>query len=228
MEISLAQKAIALALAGSWQEASEINLKILQDNPNDTDALNRLAKAYFELGLNSKAKASAERAIKLDPGNAIAQKCLEKLRSAKNSTKGHALGVAPDSFLEESGKTKLVALLHPGEGSLLSALDPGEEVKIDSHAHRVTIVTEDNKYLGRLPDDLSARLRNLIKSGNKYQVLVKSADPKEVVVFIREVERGKNVSSILSFPIEKIDYVSFTPPELVHKDTPEIEETEED
>jgi hypothetical protein len=48
------------------------------------------------------------------------------------------------------------------------------------------------------------------------------------VVFIREVERGKNVSSILSFPIEKIDYVSFTPPELVHKDTPEIEETEED
>jgi hypothetical protein len=114
-----------------------------------------------------------------------------------------------------------------GESKIFANLDPGEEVKLFSYAHKVSINTLDGKYIGCLPDDLAARLRNLVKSGNKYQVLMKSVDPKEVKVFIRELEKGPKVQDIPSFPTEKIDYVSFTPPELVHQDTPDTLNTEE-
>jgi len=227
MEISLAQKAISLALAGNWTEAVKVNREILKKNQADTDALNRLSKAHAELGEILKAKATALKVMAIDPTNSIAQKCLEKWRSVKNVSQNNASTISVDSFLEESGKTKLVSLLNLGDSKLFLNLDPGREVKINPYAHKISVVTHDDKYIGRFPDDLSARLRNLIKSGNKYQVLIKSIKPTSVVVFIREVLRGKSVQNTLSFPVEKMDYVSFTPPELVHKDTPEIEMTDE-
>jgi hypothetical protein len=106
-------------------------------------------------------------------------------------------------------------------------LDPGEEVKLAAYSHRVSVTTCDGKYIGRLPDDISARLKYLIKGGNKYQALVKSVSPKEISVFVRELEKGPRMEGSPSFPPEKIDYVSFTPPELVHTDTPNVETTEE-
>ncbi len=227
MEKSLAQKAINLALAGEWREAVKVNLEILKKNSTDTEALNRLAKAYAELGEIQKAKTITAKVIRIDPTNTIAQKCLEKWKSFKNIGQNGTQSISVDSFLEESGKTKIVGLLNLGDSKLFVSLDPGREVKINPYAHRISVVTHDDKYIGRLPDDLSARLRNLIKAGNKYQILIKSIEPKEVVVFIRELTRGKTVQNILSFPAEKMDYVSFTPPELVHRDTPEIEMVDE-
>lgn len=227
MEVSLAQRAVSLALSGDWQEAVKVNLEILKDSPKDVDALNRLARAYSEIGNIVKAKATAGKALKIDPQNSIAQRCLDKWKAYKKNGSQTKSSISIDAFLEESGKTKIISLLNLGELKSFANLDPGEEVKIDSHAHRISIVSSDGKYIGRLPDDLSARLRKLIKSGNKYQVLIKSVEPKEVIVFIRELSKDPSVKNILSFPPEKIDYVTFTPPELVHKDTPAVETTEE-
>ena len=50
MEMSLAQKAINLAISGEWNEAIKVNLQILSLSPDDVDSLNRLAKAYAEIG----------------------------------------------------------------------------------------------------------------------------------------------------------------------------------
>ena len=55
------------------------------------------------------------------------------------------------------------------------------------------------------------------KIGNKYQTLIKSIQPDEVKVFIREAERSPKLKDIATFSTEKVDYASFTPPELVHK-----------
>lgn len=231
MDISASQIAINLALSGNWSEAVKTNLEIISDSPEDTDAINRLARAYSELGKISEAREATKRVLKIDPFNPIALKCTEKWKSAGNHG-AHASGpVSTETFLEEPGKTKLVTLLNPGEDKIFANLDPGEEVRLFSHTHKVSINTLDGKYIGRLPDDLAARLRNLIKAGNKYQVLMKSVDPKEIKVFIRELEKGPNAPDTPSFSTEKIDYVSFTPPELIHKDppeTPNLEETSED
>jgi hypothetical protein len=56
-----------------------------------------------------------------------------------------------------------------------------------------------------------------MKHGNKYSVHIKSTAKEEVKVFIREIKRAEKLIDIPSFSSEKIDYISFTPPELVHK-----------
>jgi tetratricopeptide (TPR) repeat protein len=217
MNIDLSQKAVNAALSGNWERAEEMNRQILNVTPNDVDALNRLAKAYYELSDIKKAKLIANKVVKIDPFNKIALKSLEKWNKLKGgSTKGK-ITTSPSAFLEEPGKTKIVTLLHPGSSKAIANLDAGERVKLNDHGHRMSISTIDSKYLGKLPDDISARLKKLIGFGNEYEVFVKSADKKEVKVFIRETKRAKQLSDMPSFTGEKIDYISFTPPELVHE-----------
>ena len=227
MDTSASQTSINLALSGNWSEAVKVNLEIISDNPEDTEAINRLARAYWELGKISEAREATRKVLKIDPVNPIALKCIEKWKSSGGSDTHFSGPTSAENFLEDPGKTKLVTLLNLGDNKIFANLDPGEEVRIFSHAHKVSINTPDGKYIGRLPDDLAARLRNLIKAGNKYQVLMKSVDPKEITVFIRELGKGPKAPDIPSFPTEKIDYVSFTPPELIHKDSPETPNLEE-
>lgn len=213
----LAQQAIDSALSCDWQKAVSLNKEIIKENPRDVDALNRLARAQAELGDYKKAKETAQKVLKIDPFNSIALKALSKW---KNLNKGKTQPSAPTKayiFLEEPGKTKIVSLLHLGCVGVLANLDAGDEVILNTHSHRVSVTTHDAKYIGRLPDNLSANLRKLIKMGNTYRTFIKSITCSEVKVFIRETKRSPKLTDIPSFSSEKIDYISFTPPELVHK-----------
>lgn len=214
-----AQEAIVCALKGEWERAIDINEGILSREPEDISALNRLARAHSELGNFKKAKSTAKKVLKIDPFNTIAKKCLQKWNSADGNLNGqlHKTQTNPKTFLEEPGKTKITHLLHLGDNKTLGVLDTGDELILNAFQHRVSVTTHDGNYIGRLTDDLSARLRKLIKNGNKYDVLVKSVEPGSVKVFIRETSRAPKHSDTPSFPPEKIDYVSFTPPELVHQ-----------
>lgn len=216
MHQDLSQKAVSAALSGDWEKAEELNKSIIKTTPNDVDALNRLAKAYAELGDINKAKKTALQVVKIDPFNKIALKSLDKWKRLRGQDTKKYLTTNPSAFLEEPGKTKIVTLLHPGSSRTIAALDAGDKVKLNDHGHRMSISTFDAKYLGKLPDDLSARLKKLIGFGNEYEVFIKSASKKEIKVFIRETKRSDRLIDIPSFTGEKIDYISFTPPELVH------------
>ena len=52
----LSRDAIALALKGEWERASEVNRAILELFADDVEAMNRLGKAYMELGRYVEAK----------------------------------------------------------------------------------------------------------------------------------------------------------------------------
>lgn len=217
MNTNLAQKAVSLALSGNWQEAKKVNRQILKDNRADIDALNRLARCFAELGDIEKARRTAKKVLKLDPFNPIATKSLKKWKGLK---KGETITSGPfsgDTFLEEPGKTKIISLIHLGDPKTLAIIDSGDEVKLNPRSHRISVSIQDGKYIGRLPDDISARLRKLTKYGNQYQAFIKSTDAEEVKVFIKEIHRSEKLADIPSFSTEKIDYISFTPPELVHK-----------
>lgn len=217
MELDLAQKAVNAALSGNWKEAVKLNRDILKKDPKDTQALNRMARAYAELGNFVRAKNLSKKVVKLDPFNSIAQKALKKYGRGQSGKGFLPTTASAEAFLEEPGKTKLISLLYLGGPSLILKLDCGDEVKFSIGAHRLSVITLDGKYIGRLSDDLSARLRRFMKQGNVYNVLIKSADPEEVRVFIREIKRVEVLSDTPSFPPEKVEYVSFTPPELVSK-----------
>ena len=217
MDLTLAQKAVSFALSSKWIEAKNTNLEILKDSSDDVDALNRLARCYAELGDLEKAKKTSKKLLALDPMNSIATRCIEKWNVLEKGDIHISSPISAEAFLEEPGKTKLVPLLNLGDGKTLAKLASGNEVNISAHTHRVSVITKDRKYVGRLPDDVSAKLRTLIKLGNKYYALIKSIDEHEVRVFIREIEKGIKAGALSSFTSEKLDYVSFTPPELVHK-----------
>ncbi len=224
MKYNLAQKAVNQAIAGNWEEALTINKSILKKNAKDVDALNRLARAYAELGQLQKARTTAKKVLKIDAFNTIATKSIKKWRGLK---RGDTLISGPSSaqaFLEEPGKTKIVSLIHLGDAKLIAKLDSGDAVKLSPLSHRVSILSQGGKYIGRLADDLSARLKKLMGYGNEYQAFIKSSDEKEVKIFIRETKRAKKLADIPSFSTEKIDYISFAPPELVHKKEEIIQE----
>ena len=201
----LAQKSITLALEGSWKEAIKVNKEILEGNPSDTDTLNRLAKAYFENGNSAKAKKVCQKIIKLDPFNSIALKNFVKWKGIKEKYPSETKPSNTASFIEESGKTKLVSLLNLGDVKIIGNLNTCDEVVLAAHTHRVSLTTIDGKYIGRLPDDLALRLRRLIFLGNIYQVFIKSIDQKGIRVFIKEIQKSKKTENTLSFPVEKIN-----------------------
>lgn len=215
---NLAQQAISAALKGNWKEAEKLNKEILKKKSKDIDALNRLARAYIELGKINKAKQASKKVLEIDPFNPIATKSLSKWRTLRK--KELTTNDAPtkvEMFLEEPGKTKIIDLLHLGDEKVITKLDSGDEVLLNPRRHRVSLTTKEGKYIGRLPDDIAAKIRKLSKIGNKYQTLIKSIQPDEVKVFIRETERSPKLKDIATFSTEKVDYASFTPPELVHK-----------
>lgn len=214
MKTSLAQEAINKALLGLWEEAGEINKKILKTNFDDVEALNRLAKCYSETGKLSEAKKTAIQVLSIDPSNSIALKCLEKYKvvASKNNKKPNNNSIITKNFIEEPGKTKIIYLVNLGDKKTLSQLEVGQEVRLMTHTHKVSVVDNQNKYIGRLPDNIAARIKTLIKFGNKYECFVKFSDLLQVSIFIKEVERKSNDSS---FPTEKIEYVPYTRTELI-------------
>jgi tetratricopeptide (TPR) repeat protein len=227
MDSDLSSKAVSAATCGNWKEAILLNKQILKENPKDVDALNRLARAYCESGKVKLAKATCQKVLKIDPVNHIAEKSLLKWKGLKGKGTLSGVTTAPEAFLEESGKTKIVELLHPGPSNILGQLDAGDEVKLIFHPHRVNVGTANDKYIGRLPDDLAARLRYLTEEGYAYRSSVKSICESEVKIFLREISRPEKHRESPSFPPEKIEYASFTPPELVHKNDGALLSSEE-
>lgn len=231
-------QAIQASLAKNWKLAIKLNLQILKANPQDTDALNRMAKALLYSGFKTKADATYKKVLRIDKFNPIAIKGLENLKTYKVEHKKDQV-ISSDfssAFLEEPGTTKHLNLIRLGDLKILSRLQPGDEVKLQAREHCISVVNSQNEYLGRLPDDISSRLRPLIKSGNTYQTWVKSLeiiagnlDKSNVKIFIRELTRSAKFKYIPSFPsTEKLSYAAFTPPELVHTDKPRTSTPEEE
>lgn len=220
----LAQLAVSAALAGNWEEAVKINKKILKNSPSDINTLNRLAYAYQALNDLPKSKSTYQKTLKLDKYNAIATKNLERLnlwkgkKGLNNSPQNISANVSV--FLEEPGKTRLVTLINLAPLSTVSLLRPSQPVELSVKRKSVLIVTDNNKYIGALPDDLAFKIMRFLKNNYKYTCFIKSADKNNVTVFLREIQRGKRLINQPSFPAgsNDLDYHIIAPIE-VEQDT---------
>lgn len=205
----LAQKSIRAALAGDWDKAIEFNTHILQDNPNDVDALNRLARAYSAVGEVEAAVSTSEKALQVEPNNSIAAKCLQKWKNSDNEPQNSAKPVSPTEFIEIPGKTKLIPLINVGDDTVVAQLGSADEVKLKAHNHRVCVYSTNDKYIGRLPDDIAAKLRLLLEHGNEYSVHIKTIKDNSIKIFVKETKRVKALENIPSFSSQKVEYLSF-------------------
>lgn len=202
MNNNLAQTAITQALASNWSQAIATNLEILKADPQDIEALNRLAYAYTENGQLKQAATTAKKVLKLNNFDKIAHKCLLRLQSLNKASTTQESFCSPCSFLEEPGKTKIISLINLGTRQALAGVKSGDEVKYNPQGHGVSIQTLDGKYLGRLPDDVGVRIRTYHKIGKKYQVFIKMVNPLEAKVFVKETATSTKAHNLISFPKE--------------------------
>ena len=211
--------AIEEALKGNYKKAIELNKAILKENPNNIEALNRLAFALAESGLIRQAKQVYNKVLAINRFNSIALKNIKRLALLKSgkartptsngSIQQHSTNSFSTLFLEEVGKTKILTLINPAEAKVLLGLHPTNPVLLIPRRRGVAATTTDGTYIGALPDDIARRLYTLIKGGNKYEAYIKSVDRNEVTIFIREILRKPKFRNQPSFLGKGSAYYSF-------------------
>lgn len=205
MNQQAAQRAIKSALAGRWNEAVEYNLQILKNEPQNTEALNRLARAYASLGQTKNARRTWNKVLSLDRYNPIAQSQIQKLKSnLKGTTAPFHSPKSGEIFLDEPGKTKTTQLVRLADAKTLMSLEPGQHLKLEPKKRLITVSNLMGQYLGALPDDLSLHLTRLVRGGNKYDVLVRRVEKNNIHVFIKETKKAKRYINTPSFPRSKM------------------------
>lgn len=199
----LHKQAINAAITCNWQTAIDLNQEILKVEPQNTEVLNRLAKAFFETGSYSQAKKLYAQVLEIDPYNTIAQKNLKKAASLKKDGVNNAsqsMTLSPAMFLEEPGVTTLVNLVKIAEPQKLLKLSPGTVVNLVSKKRGVSVTDSRDVYLGAFPDDSAFHLQKLLKGGNKFMSIIKSIRPPSgLTVLIRETYRSKKFKNQASF-----------------------------
>jgi tetratricopeptide (TPR) repeat protein len=197
--MNLSSLAIQKAINNEWQDAIEINTKILEQDPRDISALNRIAQAYFNLCQLPKAKKYYQQVLDIDHYNPIAKRNLEKLGSLIKNGKTEAPNQSKSfNFIEEPRKTKIISLVRLGERTVISNLQPCSELDLVIRSQSISLYC-NKKYVGRLPDDISKRLIWLSKRNNKYNAVVKSAEKNHVSVFIKEIKQSLKNKDLSSF-----------------------------
>ena len=142
----LTPQAIEAALCANWEVAVEINHKILCENPEDTDCLNRLGKAYLELGDNKKAAGIFRKVLKINRYDQIAARNLSRATQQTGSPKKSTGKISPIvNFLEEPGRTKLIQLVNLASCNILLKLDQADQITLCS---KRTVVALDSGEIG--------------------------------------------------------------------------------
>lgn len=227
-----AEEAIELALASKWAEAVEVNRTILDRLGPDEETLNRLGKAYTELGRVDEALEAYEGTLKINPLNQIAQKNLAKLRALQESREAvptAQVKVDVDAFIEEMGKSTLTSLHISPNGDPCSKVTGGEPVKLLVGGDTISVETLRGVQLGHLEHALGRRLIKFIDGGNKYSGAVASCEDNAIKIIIRETYQDPKFYGKPSFPIKKgrEEFRPYAKESLLTR-TAELEEVEEE
>jgi hypothetical protein len=199
----LKDKAIRAMLLGDWKNAVTLNKDLIDENPKDIDALNRLAYIFTILGKIQDAKSTYKKVLKIDILNQIAIRNIKKLTEMEPRQIAKSLSFIKgvnNIFLEETGKTKVISLVNTAQPKIIALLTTGQPVMIAIKRSKIFVQNQNEQYLGVLPDDIGKRLIKLIKGGNTYAACIKSATAHNVCVFIKEtkrISRYKNQPSFL-------------------------------
>jgi tetratricopeptide (TPR) repeat protein len=196
------KQAISLAMQGSWKEAIAVNRSILAVFPDDVEALNRLGRAYLELGEYHEAEAAYRRTTEIDSYNAIAVKNLQRLSHLKEAAADEvdAERLEPQYFIEEVGKAGVVHLVELAPPEVIARMVAGDRVQLKVDGTDLIAENSRGTYLGRVEPAHGQRLARLMAGGNRYSAAIVSLTEGAVRVIVREVFRDPRQAGRLSFP----------------------------
>ena len=136
--------AIAFAIDGDWEKAVSANKDILRIYPKDTEALNRLGKAFLELGMYADSLSTFSSVLEISPSNTIAQKNLMRVKSLEKNDKvpNGKKSLHPELFIEDTGKSTLVSLDCTDQKEILSNTSPGDELILARSQRSILVKNE--------------------------------------------------------------------------------------
>lgn len=224
-------EAIELALQSKWAEAVQVNRGIMDRFGPDEDTLNRLGKAYTELGQLDDAMDAYKSTLKMNPVNPIAQKNLAKLQALRGvqPVPTSKAKVDVDAFIEETGKTALTALHVHTEGDPCSKVSGGDPVKLIVAEDTMNVETARGVSLGHLEHALGRRLIKFLEGGNRYSGAVATCEGGAVKIIVRETYQDPKFFGRPSFPIKKgrDEFRPYAKESLINRSA-DTEEAEED
>ena len=197
-QMLLKQEAINAAKNSDWPRAISVNQEILQNYGNDLEAMNRLGLAFLKNNQETEAKKMFKQVIALDGSNIIANKHLDKIR--KKETSADIIFDQNNDFIEEPGKSKIVALHRLAGKEQLQKLKVGQSCLLQLKNRYISVIDEHNKHIGALPEVISFRLSKLICNGNEYRCVVYKINDKQCLIQIKETLRSKKNEQFVSFP----------------------------
>lgn len=196
-----AERAIQLALANRWEDAIAANRSIISLFPNDTDAYNRLGKAFMELGRYPDAKKAYRKALELDATNQIARKNLDRITVLAKSgvAQAEVAQADPTLFIEEMGKST-VTVLEQTAPDATAKLNAGDRLELKAKGSNLLLETLGGDVIGSVEPKLRVRLLKLMEGGNEYAAAITSLGPSEVRVIIKETYQDPSQAGRPSFP----------------------------
>jgi tetratricopeptide (TPR) repeat protein len=198
-------QAVKQAQEGKWEEAVATNKNILSMFPQEADALNRLGKAFSELGQYSEARHAYSLTLKVNPKNTIAQKNLARLELLQEEaphayTNAVAERIDPGLFIEETGKTGLTELINLAPQSVLAKVGVGDRVQLYQEGHRLMIRNTLGEVIGQIEPRLANRLINFMEGGNRYAAAIRAMEQGSVLLIVREDYQHPSMFGKVSFP----------------------------
>jgi tetratricopeptide (TPR) repeat protein len=204
----LGQEAVALAVQGRWEEAVAANRAIVERFPDEVAACNRLGRALIELGRFAEAAEAYQMALGIDPGNSIATKNVERLKTWANAgqlapQKARRLG--KEFFASTVGKTGIVGLTNVSALERIEEIGAGGVVALRRQGQRVYVEDDEGHLLGELEPKHGTRLAKLMQGGNEYSATVLSTGEGGTQVLVREDFQHPNQVGQASFPPTQAD-----------------------
>ncbi len=200
----LSRDAIDLALKGEWERATEVNRAILELFADEVEAMNRLGKAYMELGKYDDAREVLGNVARIAPYNNIAKKNLARLESLGSSPasakQGRKAGSAPHVFIEESGKSGTTVLRKIAPSETIARIAPNDPANLVVENSNLNVYSRDGESLGQVDPKLGQRLVRLMCGGNEYDAAIVSVNQQGMSVIIRETYRHASLQNVCSFP----------------------------
>jgi len=200
---ALRKSAIEAAKNADWQTAINLNQEILDKEPKNLEAMNRLGLAHLKLDQPRLAKKVFKQVIAIDRSNIIANKHLNKIKNKEKCP--DVIFNEQADFIEEPGKSKIISLHRLCGRAQLAEIKVGQSCFLQAKKRYISVVDDNHKHIGALPEDISFRLSKLISRGNKYSCAVYKVDDKQCCVQLKETLRSKKNAQIQSFPNKKLN-----------------------
>lgn len=195
--------AVKQAQEGQWEEAANTNKNLLGLFPSEPDALNRLGKAYSELGMYAEARQAYTQTLKYSPGNAIARKNLDRLALLAESVvpvHGSAERIDTNLYIDETGKTGVTTLINLAPQPVLARESVGDKVQLRVNGHSLLVVSSTGDVIGQVEPRLANRLISFMENGNRYTAVIAAMDQSMVRLRIRESYQHPDMFGKVSFP----------------------------